>query len=85
MDEDLEQLRSFARFNGAVECLLEPLLKKRAIAPMPCEHRRKFEIAREARRTNFEAIGADDPYGEELLRQPEGYCDCGPFNRRNEF
>ncbi len=60
-------------------------LKKRAIAPMPCKHGRTFEIAREARRTNFEAIGADDPYGEELLRQPEGYCDCGPFNRRNEL
>lgn len=83
MDADLEAMRGFARFESCVECLLEPLLTKRVLTPMPCKHGRTFELARETRRRHCEDIGADDPE-DDTLDQEEGYCDCGAgFDRRN--
>jgi hypothetical protein len=82
MDADLEAMRSIQRYKSCVECLLEPLLKKRRLWQMPCKHRRTFELRKAARQRHYEERGLDDPgddQGDEML---EGYCDCIPFNRR---
>ena len=53
---------------------------------MPCKHGRTFEMARAVRAEFHDEVGTDDPDGDdEAIEQPEGYCDCGPFNRRNEL
>jgi hypothetical protein len=53
---------------------------------MPCKHERTFEFARKARLEYFSDRGLDAPeQDDEALEQPEGYCDCSPFNRRNEL
>jgi hypothetical protein len=63
-----------------VDCLIEPLLKRRALAGMPCKHQRTFELARAQRAKLYDELGYDDP--NEDIEQPAGYCDCIPFNRR---
>jgi len=86
MDAELVRLSEFPRFIGPVRFLLDPLLSApRDIAPMPCKHGRTFDLARQARSEYFESIGAEDPGDDEAMQMPKGYCDCGPFNRRNEL
>jgi hypothetical protein len=82
MDADLEAMRSIARYGSCVECLLEPLLKRRRIWQMPCKHRRTFELGIANRRRFYEERGFDDPGDDVSDEMPEGYCDCIPFNRR---
>jgi hypothetical protein len=82
MDADLEAMRSIARYRSCVECLLDPLLKKRQIWQMPCKHRRTFEARKAARQRYYEERGLDDPGNDEGDEMPDGYCDCIPFNRR---
>ena len=45
MDADLQVMWTIPRFASCVDCLLEPSLAKRSIAPMPCKHGRTFELA----------------------------------------
>lgn len=89
MDADLHDMQSFARFSQPVVYLLEPLLKQRELIAMPCKHGRTFERARQARRQQFEELGQDEPgddqFGDDEHDMPVGYCDCIPFNRRNQL
>lgn len=86
MDADLEALKEFERFREPVECLLRPLLKYRAITAMPCKHGRTFQAAREARGAYYSQLGFDTPDDDgDREEMPEGYCDCGRFDRRNEL
>jgi len=78
-------MREIDRFRGAVSYLLEPLLKQRRLAPMPCKHGRTFESAEQVRRAEFDEMGFEDPGDDPSFEQPDGYCDCGQFNRRNEL
>jgi hypothetical protein len=83
MDTDLEAMRSIERYQSCVECLLEPLLKKRQLAPTPCKHKRTFEIANDNRRTYYEERGSDDPGDDSVEDHRFRYCDCGArFDRR---
>jgi len=85
MDAELLRLSEFPRFIGPVKYLLGPLLSERDIAPMPCEHRSTFYGAWMVRHDYFKSIGEDDPNDDETMQMPEGYCDCGSFDRRNEL
>lgn len=85
LDIDLEWLRDIERYRSAVKFLLEPLLKNLEIGPMPCKHGRTFEIARRNRLQFYEEIGEDAPDEDISMEMPDGYCDCGRFNRRNEL
>ena len=83
MDTDLEVMRSITRFRPCVELLIEPLLSRRTLTPMPCKHVRTFELADQWRRERCEEQGVDDV--EDDTEMPKGYCDCGKFNRRDEL
>ncbi|MFN0219864.1 MAG: hypothetical protein ACKVP4_13740 [Hyphomicrobium sp.] len=83
MDADLEAMRSIDRFTKCVTYLLEPLLQERAIVQMPCKHGWTFEAGAAARQKQFDELGLDDPGDDTIDRH--GYCDCTPFNRRNEL
>lgn len=85
MDAELLRLSEFPRFIRPVKYLLGPLLSERDIAPMPCKHGRTFEDARYARFQYFEENFEDCPGDDDTMQMPQGYCDCGPFNRRDEL
>jgi hypothetical protein len=83
MDTDLEAMRSYDKFKKCIDNLLEPLLEKRAIFSMPCKQGRTFDAGDAARKQKYAELGLDDPGDDSIDR--EGYCDCTPFNRRNEL
>lgn len=86
MDADLEAMRSIPRFRSCVDCLLGPLLLRRAIAPMPCKHHKTFEMASAAYREFYEQRGLDHIDDDDgPVEIPPRYCDCARFNRRNEL
>jgi hypothetical protein len=84
MDTDLEAMRSIPRFQSCVKYLIEPLLAERSITRMPCKHHATFQRSAEARREYYEERGLEYP-DDDVLSPPPGYCDCVPFNRRNEL
>lgn len=83
MDADLAAMRSFEKYRKCVDHLLQPLLEERALYRMPCKHNATFESANAARRQKYLDLGLEDP-GDDTTER-EGYCDCTPFNRRNEL
>jgi hypothetical protein len=83
MDADLEAMRSTAKYKKCADNLLEPLLEERSIVSMPCKHGRTFEAGDAARKKKYEDLSQEDPGDDSIDR--EGYCDCTPFNRRNEL
>ena len=83
MDADLEAMRSNDKFRKCVDYLLEPLLAERSIIRMPCKHGITFEAGDAVRRQKYEDLGLEDPGDDSIDR--DGYCDCTPFNRRNEL
>lgn len=84
MDADLQAMRSFERYVDCVDLFLAPVLEVRLLVPMPCKHRQTFEVAKSVRNRQLEALGLEgdaDADADDM----ESYCDCGPFNRRNEL